>query len=1121
MSLLRIILFISLSFTTVISDWSQRDPAHERFGRCGADQATCQNGECVARSSLCDGQFDCRDQSDEANCGPLRKCEPNEFLCRNGLCVQKMWVCDREDDCGDNSDENDCGTPAPGHLCGPRDFECKSGRQCIPRGYQCDGQNDCQDGSDEHGCSDPVVVQPPPPQVSGCLGQTVTIFCRAVGVPVPHITWRLNWGPVCDAPRCTQTSENGEGTLTIHNVMERDQGAYTCEVLNSRKRLLAVPDAILTVKDCGGTAVTSGTQLEQPSCNPAGTLRVEPSGRCVCKAYTVGANCDQCLAHCFFLSTRNPNGCIRCFCMGVSRDCSSANLYRNQERLSFRGQDGGVMVSDFSERQMLQPDNIDYSSLSNGISVTDLQQKSPGTILYWRLPASFLGNKIGTYGGFIKFTIRFTGDGPEAQDPLLVLKGNEITLVHKLKTRLEPNVEHPVEIPVYETSFVREDGEAVTHEHLLMTLANLESFLIRHTHCQHMQSSSLGEVSMDIAVGQPTGQDRALGVEHCTCPDGYIGTSCEECAPGYERSGGGLYLGICVRAEQVTEPDVRPTRPPYPQPTACDIVGSVSPTPDRYSGRCICKEHVTGSRCDQCKAGSYLLHQGHPQGCIPCFCAGVSRQCVSSSLYRQERTVDNFKDWVRAVRTGEAENFKTLNTPAVASDQGLLIFDAFHEYSNGQPLYISLPDNFLNNKISAYGGKIRIRFSFGAGSNIDDQNPCVILRGNDIALYHTTRQRAIAGRDMLVTIPIYESHFLRYDKRPSSREHLIMALAHLDEVLIKISWAQNMRSFVLHEVTFDHASHVPSHLGRATSVEQCRCPVGYIGSSCESCSSGYSRTGGGLYLGLCEPCFCNGHSDECDPETGECQSCQHNTQGHQCERCASGYSGDAQLGTPHDCRHTGNSGQEHGPAETTEIGDHGRHTNHDNGRRPDEREHPTQEPGHGSNDIDQVTEEPEYPTDLDSKPERGDTTGAAHQPSDGDNEISGSLRHGCRNCECHNHSPNGCDSDCNCLQCLDNTVGKHCELCEPGYYGDAAEGTPYSCQQCPCPIGVNCSMSATEGNVICHCPQGYGGLDCADCALGFKSDPEHSEKCVRDTLFHEQFRKVRKGRRKLVKKARY
>lgn len=38
---------------------------------------------------------------------------------------------------------------------------------------------------------------------------------------------------------------------------------------------------------------------------------------------------------------------------------------------------------------------------------------------------------------------------------------------------------------------------------------------------------SIGEVSMDIAVPQPTGQDTALSVEQCTCPEGYSGTSCE------------------------------------------------------------------------------------------------------------------------------------------------------------------------------------------------------------------------------------------------------------------------------------------------------------------------------------------------------------------------------------------------------------------------------------------------------------------------------------------------------------------------------------------------------------------------------------------------------------------
>ena len=40
---------------------------------CGPDQATCANGQCVQRSKVCDGTYDCSDGSDERNCRELHQ----------------------------------------------------------------------------------------------------------------------------------------------------------------------------------------------------------------------------------------------------------------------------------------------------------------------------------------------------------------------------------------------------------------------------------------------------------------------------------------------------------------------------------------------------------------------------------------------------------------------------------------------------------------------------------------------------------------------------------------------------------------------------------------------------------------------------------------------------------------------------------------------------------------------------------------------------------------------------------------------------------------------------------------------------------------------------------------
>lgn len=128
---------------------------------CGPQEATCHSGHCIPKDYLCDGQEDCKDGSDELDCGPPPPCEPNEFPCGNGHCALKLWRCDGDFDCEDRTDEANCPVKEPGEECAPTQFRCVSTNQCIPASFHCDEEPDCPDRSDEFGCMPPQVVTPP------------------------------------------------------------------------------------------------------------------------------------------------------------------------------------------------------------------------------------------------------------------------------------------------------------------------------------------------------------------------------------------------------------------------------------------------------------------------------------------------------------------------------------------------------------------------------------------------------------------------------------------------------------------------------------------------------------------------------------------------------------------------------------------------------------------------------------------------------------------------------------------------------------------------------------------------------------------------------------------------
>ncbi|XP_037626152.1 laminin subunit alpha-3-like [Sebastes umbrosus] len=61
------------------------------------------------------------------------------------------------------------------------------------------------------------------------------------------------------------------------------------------------------------------------------------------------------------------------------------------------------------------------------------------------------------------------------------------------------------------------------------------------------------------------------------------------------------------------------------------------------------------------------------------------------------------------------------------------------------------------------------------------------------------------------------------------------------------------------------------------------------GAITQKCSSGFYREWTGPYRGQCVSCSCNGLSNDCDEQTGNCVNCQFDATGDRCERCKEGY----------------------------------------------------------------------------------------------------------------------------------------------------------------------------------------------------------------------------------------
>uniref|UniRef100_A0A8D8ES81 Basement membrane-specific heparan sulfate proteoglycan core protein n=1 Tax=Culex pipiens TaxID=7175 RepID=A0A8D8ES81_CULPI len=893
-------------------------PAERPPSACSITQATCMNGDCIAKSQICDGNFDCVDGSDESGCRESQ-CEPNEFRCSNKKCILKTWRCDGESDCGDGSDEENCATLPPDAACRYDEFQCRSG-QCIPKSFQCDSHPDCFDKSDEIGCMAPSVIQPPPPSLSIQAGGVLNITCRATGIPVPLIVWRLNWGHV--PSKCNSVSDNGFGVLTCNDMQLIDSGAYSCEIINSMGTHFVSPDTIVVVS----------------------------------------GNDTVCRNGYFNSKARHPEECINCFCFGVSNQCKSADLYTyalnpTVSSLTVVGVEGPWT----GQRRITEGEfsNHDLTVTRHGVQLR-LANIVPGRqVPYYSLPVEYKGNQLKSYGGSIRYQVEYDGTGNPNTAPDIIVKGNGIILLYKHNAPFYPDERNAVSATFLPGTWRKDDNSLASREDIMMVLADVESILIKMLYIEGVERNiELLDIAMDSAATQNLGLGSATLVEECRCPPGYRGLSCESCDFGYVRQSSGPWLGRCVPRAQECRPGYYgdpnrgiPCQPcPCPVPgdksrartcsldnynnvicncdrgytgdrcqqcapgyvgnpmgdgcfpgqvTNCNSEGTQQALPD---GRCICKTGVTGTYCDRCAAEHFYMHE---KGCVECFCMGISRSCTSTSLYRDtvQATFNDGQSGFSLISDYANPEIIATNLPASSRE---IVYRNFG--TSDDTFYWRLPAKFLGNKLTSYGGFLNYTLRYtphSSGGASRNNSPDVVLHsGNKIKLHHYRTDGSISPiGSSTYTVPIVEDFWQNYeDGNKVLRPYLLMALANVSDIFIKATYNTVSNEAALSHVGLDIASENDYGSGtRAWPVEQCQCSQGHIGLSCEDCGPGYYKGDGGLYLGLCEKCECNEHSDECDPVTGECLNCRHNTYGSNCEHCKPPYVGNATGGTPYDC----------------------------------------------------------------------------------------------------------------------------------------------------------------------------------------------------------------------------
>ncbi|KAK3796923.1 hypothetical protein RRG08_032228 [Elysia crispata] len=522
--------------------------------------------------------------------------------------------------------------------------------------------------------------------------------------------------------------------------------------------------------------------------------------------------------------------------------------------------------------------------------------------------------------------------------------------------------------------------------------------------CQLCNCNPSGTVGGNTSCHQSTGE--------CNCKLNVGNRRCDTCLSGYHS------FPLCIDC-------------------GCDPRGTVEEVCDQRTAECLCKDNVKGQFCDQCSDGMYSLTAQNPKGCIKCFCFGHTTRCDSSGLSWD--MVHNMTGWTMPNLLEDNITLVEMGDTLVVSEKDGVIDDP--------GLFWFAPPSYLGKKLNAYGGKLEYTLLVTlpkegeiAGIVTED----ILMVGNNMTIAHFHDTQPAGNYSFQFEVELREYNFRHYETNaPISREQFMMILLNLESLVIRASYFTRMEEIRLSKVTLQVATE-EGQGQLAESVEMCDCPSNYMGDSCEVCAPGNYRPLTSTYLDICIKCNCNGHSNDCDINTGECYNCQDNTTGPHCEQCLTGYHGDPLTG----------------PCKICQC--------------------PLSVP---SNNFALTCQTDEYQLDYFCECRQGYTGVNCDTCAPGYYGDPLVMNDYCKPCKCSGNIDLNKKFSCDnfsgaCLICENDSAGQNCHRCKDWYYGDAV--TLKNCQPCSCD---QCGSNECDYyNGTCKCKPNVEGLNCDRCA---------------------------------------